>query len=264
MRTPNSECCICGKPLYRRPSQLGRVRHVACMVHRGLAQAQSGVTEAQKSALALGRLPGTNHRDGYSHREESKRKASESHRVWCAANRDKVKARAAKNSGANHYRWNGGASHLNTAVRRLNEHRKWVDAVVRRDGACQKCGIDTDLESHHIKPMAEIIRENKITSIKMARECVELWSLSNGTALCEKCHCKHHGRSHTPTGLGRRKQPRKVRRSMAGTANPNYRGGKVTIECPQCGVHFEVKQAEVGKRKCCSRRCLGESQRKNV
>ena len=264
MRTPNAECCICGKPLYRRPNELAKVRHVACMEHRNEAQANAGLTEAQRAALAMGRRPGTNNRTGYKHREESKRKASASHKVWCEANPDKVKARGEKVRGANHYNWKGGAARVSTAIRQMTENRRWMDAVVRRDGACLLCGSDTDLEAHHNKPFAEIVFENGITSCEQARQCAVLWDLSNGVTLCERCHCKHHGRKYTPTGNGRRKKPRKARRSMAGEANPNYRGGKVALTCPQCGTVFQVKQAEVDKRKYCSRRCLGESQRKGI
>jgi len=195
---------------------------------------------------------------------ESRAKTSAALKAWCAANPGKVRERAAKNSGENNYRWNGGSSRLNTAIRRLNEHRRWMDAVVRRDGKCSVCGADADLEAHHVKPLAEIVKEYGVTTSEQARECAELWDLSNGVTLCERCHCEHHGRKYTPTGNGRRKQPRKVRRTMVGTANPNYQGGTVSLTCPQCGTVFQVKQAEVGKRKCCSRRCLGENQRKAV
>lgn len=195
---------------------------------------------------------------------ESRAKTSAALKAWCAANPEKVRERAAKNSGENHYRWNGGSSKLNTAIRRLTEHRRWMDAVVRRDGKCSACGADADLEAHHIKPLAEIVKEHGIITHEQARQCDALWSLSNGVTWCARCHCKHHGRKHTPTGSGRRKQPRRVRRTMAGAANPNYRGGTVPLTCQQCGTVFQVKQAEVGKRKCCSRRCLGASQRKNV
>jgi len=63
---------VCSTPLYRRPADLVRARHVACMAHRGEAQRLSGVTEAQRAGLALGREKGTNHRSGYQHREESR------------------------------------------------------------------------------------------------------------------------------------------------------------------------------------------------
>src|SRR5689334_8304987 len=129
MRTPNTECLVCGKPLYRRPFELAKVRHVACMEHRALAQKISGITPAQKAGLALGSVKGTNYRVGYKHKVESRKKASESHKRWCAANPDAVKARGAKNRAENHYRWNGGSSRLNTSVRQMNENRIWMDAV---------------------------------------------------------------------------------------------------------------------------------------
>lgn len=264
MRTPNTECCICGKPLYRRPNELSKVRYVACMEHRAEAARQQELTDAQKSALSLGRVPGTNHREGYKHREESKLKASESHKAWCAANPEKVKARGEKTRGANHYNWKGNRSRINIAVRGLSENRKWMNAVLQRDEKCRDCGVDTDLEVHHIKPFSEIMNENEIKTVDQARQCSALWEVSNGVTLCEKCHCTRHNRRYTPTGSGRRKKPRKERRSIVGTANPNYRGGVVSLTCPQCGVVFSVKQSEVNKRKCCSRRCLGEYQRKNV
>lgn len=196
MRTPNCECCICAKPLYRRPSELAKVRHVACMEHRSLAQARSGVTDAQKAALSLGRTPGTNHRTGYIHREESKRKTSESHRAWCAANPDKVKARGEKTRGANHYKWNGGTSRLNAAIRRLTENRKWMEAVRARDGKCMVCGSVENLESHHITPLADLITANEITNREQARECSALWDLSNGITVCRPCHCNIHRRTY--------------------------------------------------------------------
>ena len=194
---------------------------------------------------------------------ESRAKTAAALKAWCASNPDKVRERAAKNSGANNYRWNGGSSRLNTAIRRLTEHRRWMDAVVRRDGKCSTCGTDADLEAHHVKPLAEIVSENGVATCEQARQCAALWNLSNGVTLCERCHCERHGRKYTPTGNGRRKQPRKVRRSMSGTANPNYRGGSVPLTC-RCGAVFHVKKAQVSKRKHCSRRCLNANRRKTA
>lgn len=264
MRTPNTECIICGKPLYRRPSELKKVRYVACMEHRNEAQKRAGLTGAQLAALASGRLRGTNHLEGIPKSAESNRKRASSIKAWCEANPDKVKARGKKTRGPNHYNWKGGSSRLNTAIRGLTENRRWMDAVVRRDGKCLHCGADTDLEAHHIKSLVEIIAEYGITTLEQARQCAALWDLSNGTTLCEQCHCEHHGRAYTSTGNGRRKAPRKARRTMAGEANPNYRGGKVSLTCPQCGAVFQVKQSEVGKRRYCSRECVNEHQRKAI
>ena len=196
MRTPNTECCICGKPLYRRPFELTKVRYVACMEHRAEAAQQQELTDAQKSALALGRVPGTNHREGYKHREESKRKTSESHKAWCAANPDKVKARGEKTRGNNHYRWKGGTSRLNTAIRTLTENRRWVDSVKARDGKCSVCGTAENLEAHHIIPLSVLVEAHGLENREQARDCDELWDLSNGVTVCMKCHYKIHGREY--------------------------------------------------------------------
>lgn len=264
MRTPNTECAICGKPLYRRPSDRARSRYSACSKHRGEALLKAGLTESQLASLSLGRKPGTNNRTGYKHSEETKRKTSESHKAWCKANPDKVKARGEKIRGPLNYNWKGGSTRFNTAIRRMAEYRTWADAVIQRDGRCMECGTEVDLESHHVKPLAELIAENGIKNTQQARACKALWDESNGKALCERCHCKEHRRKYTPTGNGRRKKLRVERKSVKGESNPNYKGGLVAISCQQCGIEFKVKQSEVAKRKNCSRRCSSDSQRKNI
>lgn len=196
MRTPNASCIICEKPLYRRPYELARVRYAACMDHRAQAQSVVGVTEAQRRGLAQGRTPGTNHRTGYQHREESKRKASESHKQWCAANPDKVRARGEKTRGALAYNWKGGTSHLNTSIRLMHEHRKWMDAVKECDGRCLRCGSTENLEAHHIIELADLLKRHGITTREQARETAELWDLNNGETLCRRCHYAHHGRTY--------------------------------------------------------------------
>jgi len=196
MRTPNTECVICSKPLYRRPSDRARSRYSACSKHRGEALLKAGLTESQFASLSLGRKPGTNNRTGYKHSEETKRKTSESHKAWCNANPDKVKARGSKTRGDNHYKWKGGSTGINLSIRRMNENRKWMDAVKKRDGKCRSCGSKENLESHHVTPMQVLIEINKITSRGEARECAALWDVSNGITLCRKCHYKLHGRKY--------------------------------------------------------------------
>jgi len=196
MRTPNSECVICHKALYRRPGELTTVRHVACMEHRAEAQRLAGITEAQMAGLLLGRVAGTNHRTGYHHRDDSKRKTSESHKAWCATNPEKVRARAEKTRGANHYRWHGGSSRLNASVRTLNENRKWMDAVKARDGKCLVCGSQENVEAHHLIPLAVLMEEYEIVSRDQARDCQALWDLSNGQTLCARHHYAVHGRRY--------------------------------------------------------------------
>lgn len=196
MRTPNCKCVVCGKPLYRRPGELKRVRHVACMEHRGLAQSLSGVTEKQKAALSLGRVKGTNHRSGYRHSEDSKRKASAANKRFWSENKELLEARGAKIRGAHHYKWNGGISRLNMSVRRMTENRKWMDAIKSRDGMCLECLSTERLEAHHIRPLSELIEKLGIKNREDARRFAsELWDLENGITLCRRCHYKKHGRT---------------------------------------------------------------------
>lgn len=194
MRTPNAACLICAKPLYRRPSDLARFRHVACMEHRAEAQKVSGITEKQWAGLAKGSVKGANHRTGYKHREESRAKASASHLRFCAENPEKVAARGAKLRAENHYRWNGGSSRLNTSIRTMHENRKWMDAVKARDGKCLRCGSVERLEAHHVRSLAELIAAFGVRNRDDARKAAALWDASNGETLCEPCHYAEHGR----------------------------------------------------------------------
>lgn len=197
MRTPNTTCLLCDKPLYRRPGDMARTRYAACMACRNEAQKVAGITDAQQAGLMLGRPKGTNHRQGYQHRPESRRKTSESHKRWCAENPGKVAARGEKTRGAQHYRWNGGSSRLNISIRQMNENRRWTDAVRDRDGErCVDCGATGDLNSHHLVELAELIARLGIKSRDDARaNASELWNLDNGVTLCEPCHYVRHGRA---------------------------------------------------------------------
>lgn len=195
MRTPNASCMICDKPLYRRPYELAKVRYAACMAHRSEAQRIAGVTDAQHAALKLGRPKGTNHRNGYKHREESKRKASASHKAFNIANPDFAAKRGAKTRGDLNVKWKGGSSKLNTSIRQMTENRRWMDAVKERDGCCVRCGSIERLESHHIVGLAELVERLDIQSRDDARRhAAVLFDLSNGETLCEECHYAEHGR----------------------------------------------------------------------
>lgn len=265
MRTPNTKCCICGKPMYRRPGELSKIRYAACIEHREQAKITMGLTDAQLLALANGRaLDKTGCGKGRKNSKESKIKVAAAQKAWCAANPEKVKARGKKIRGAKHYNWKGGAAKINTSIRRMSESRRWINEVVRRDKACILCGSETDLEAHHVKPFATIVEEGGIKTRQQARDCAKLWDISNGVTLCEQCHCKHHGRKYTPIGGGRRKEPLKGRRSTAGSANPNYKGGLVSVNCKNCGKTFQVKRVEASSRKFCTWRCFCENRRKNV
>lgn len=263
MRTPNCKCCVCEKPLYRRPHELKKVRHVACMEHRGLAQSISGLTEKQKAALALGRPKGTNHLEGIPKSAESNLKRSRSISEWCKRNPDKVLSRAKNNRGERHYNWKGGASTIARSIRLMTESLKWRDQVLDRDGKCMHCGSKENLEAHHIKHFSEIIKSNAIQNRDQARACLDLWDISNGLTLCTECHCNVHGRQYVPKGK-RVRRPKPTPVSQVGALNHNWKGGPVFIACAQCGCDFPAKKSEVSKRKYCSRRCTNEGRRKNL
>ena len=108
--------------------------------------------------------------------EESRRKKSEAQR------------------GDKCYNWKGGITALNHLVRNSLENRDWIMAVFKRDAfTCQDCGATkVYLHAHHIKPFAEIMRENNITTIEEARACAALWNVANGKSLCEECHREEH------------------------------------------------------------------------
>lgn len=196
MRTPNTACIICEKPLYRRPFELANIRYAACMAHRAKAQAVAGITESQAAGLSLGASLGGKTRLGYKHREDTKAKASASHKKWCAENPDRVAERSIKRRGENAYNWNGGSSRLNVTVRSLYENRKWMNAVKARDGQCLRCGLTDNLEAHHIVELADLIETHGVKTAEDARNTPELWDLENGETLCRPCHYSHHGREY--------------------------------------------------------------------
>jgi len=192
MRTPNTQCQICQKELYRRPSDLARYKAVCCRGCRSELYKQ----RPPSVNLKLGREKGTNHLEGIPKSKESNKKRSKSHKKWCRENPDKVKARGEKTRGANHYRWKGGTSKLNTSIRLMHENRKWMDAVKKRDKKCKHCGSVEQLESHHIVPLAMILEKYNITNRDEARACNELWDIGNGLTLCRKCHYKLDNRKY--------------------------------------------------------------------
>jgi len=165
------------------------------MAHRAEAQTVVGITENQQRGLALGRPKGTNHRAGYKHRENSKRKIAESNVAFYAANPEKAIARGAKTRGELNVRWKGGLAQLNKSIRQMRENRVWMDAIKARDGACVRCEGTDRLEAHHKVELAELVDRHGIRSRDDARaHAAILWDLENGETLCQGCHLAEHGR----------------------------------------------------------------------
>lgn len=78
-------------------------------------------------------------------------------------------------------------------IRQLEEYDLWKRSVFIRDHfQCQHCGKRNGrkrvIEADHIKPLAQLVKANCITSVEMALTCSALWETSNGRTLCHDCH----------------------------------------------------------------------------
>jgi len=196
MRTPNVNCIVCDKPLYRRPFEIEKARYFACKEHREIAKKMFVPTDKQLKSLELGREKGTNHLQGIPKSDSSNRKRSIAHKIFWKNNPEKLADRGKKIRGENHYNWNGGISNLNRSIRQLDEMRKWQKQVKKRDKRCMVCGNKNELESHHINSVSNIMSNHNITNRDEARKCDELWNINNGITLCRKCHYEIEGRNY--------------------------------------------------------------------
>lgn len=163
------------------------------------------VTKKSLENLKLGRQKGTNHLLGISKSAKHKRNTARAIKKWCKENPDKVKERAKKWRAEKHYLWKGGESILNQSIRRMTENIYWQRGVKKIDGKCRLCESKEELEAHHIIPLKVLLKLFHIKNREDARNCPQLWDLSNGMTLCRKCHCKLDNRKYNKNGNGRRK-----------------------------------------------------------
>lgn len=205
MRTPNTQCQVCRKPLYRRKFEIAKARYFSCIKHRSELQKKYPLTVKQIESLKLGRQKGTNHLEGIPKSKESNKKRSVSHKRWCRENPEKIKQRGEKIRGEKHYKWRGGTTKLNKSIRQMTENRKWMEAVKLRDKKCLFCGSTEELEADHIISLAELLEKHNIKNRDDARKCKQLWDIKNGRTLCRMCHYKKDNRKYSKYGHGRRK-----------------------------------------------------------
>lgn len=80
--------------------------------------------------------------------------------------------------GEKSYRWQGGITKVNDAIRKSVEYKLWRDAVFKRDKhTCRFCGqVGGTLHADHIKPFAYF------PELRFA--------IDNGRVLCKDCHQK--------------------------------------------------------------------------
>lgn len=94
------------------------------------------------------------------------------------------------NRGEKHYNWKGGITALTKQIRQSFQYRQWrSDVYTRDDFTCQFCfKKGMKLQADHIKQFAQIIADNRITTLEEAINCAELWNINNGRTLCIPCH----------------------------------------------------------------------------
>ena len=94
---------------------------------------------------------------------------------------------------------------LRTYIRESHAYRVWKKNILRRDEyTCQSCGYkvhhrkkNKGLDVHHIKPFAQILKENNILTNEdreKALQIEELFDTNNGMTLWIECHSAKHGR----------------------------------------------------------------------
>jgi len=140
-----------------------------------------------------------NHFYGRKHSPESIAKMSASHKGYLVGDKNPSKRLDVRRKislskmGANSPLWRGGIAKVNNTIRHSFEYKEWRKAVYQRDEyTCCVCGDDTggNLEAHHIKQFALILKEQNISTAEQARNCPELWQVSNGLTMCIDCHKK--------------------------------------------------------------------------
>ncbi|MHA2040165.1 MAG: hypothetical protein ACW98X_27510 [Promethearchaeota archaeon] len=97
-------------------------------------------------------------------------------------------------SGENSWLWQGGKNDLQNTIRKSTKMKEWVRSIFERDDfTCKKCNDGSNnLNAHHLKSLAQILRDNNISTIEEALVCDELWDLKNGETVCYDCHCSFH------------------------------------------------------------------------
>lgn len=180
MRTPNTECEICKKPLYRRPYELETVEHVCCKGCRselykkypkyykakGLEKGRAwnkGKSKANGDKLIYGK-PRSSKTKKLISEAMTGREFTEEHRKAISEARIRLFDEIGR-IGKSERGW---------------QWARWRRAIYKRDKkTCQVCGETEDtIYAHHILSW---------------KDYPELrYKLSNGICLCRSCHLKLH------------------------------------------------------------------------
>lgn len=100
-----------------------------------------------------------------------------------------IDKRTSKITGENAGMWKGGISFIDKSIRTMKEYKDWRTSIFIRDNfTCQDCGNKGYITAHHIKGFSQILKDNNIKNRIEARNCDEIWDITNGKTLCEECH----------------------------------------------------------------------------
>jgi 5-methylcytosine-specific restriction endonuclease McrA len=100
--------------------------------------------------------------------------------VSCSCPQAKNTVKKKNNIGKYHWKWKGGITSENNAIRNSKKMKKWRKNIFLSDGyICQKCKVvGGKLHAHHIKKFSEYPQLR--------------FDVNNGIALCKECHKKIH------------------------------------------------------------------------
>jgi ribosomal protein S14 len=156
------------------PMNYGEYRKKAGDANRGKKTWNSGITSEDDSRI----LAGINHpKYGMEVSIDTRRKIS-------TANRG-------KRCGLDSPNWKGGKTSLLLLLRSSSNMIDWRKAVFERDNyTCKICGDNHggNLNAHHIIYLKNLIKIHNIKTREESSNHLELWNISNGITLCEKCH----------------------------------------------------------------------------
>ena len=96
-----------------------------------------------------------------------------------------------------HSWFKGGVTPLNQVIRSSIKGQEWKQEVIQLNGfKCSECKVESLpgsfvlMHVDHIIPLSYLIRVHQIHTIEEARECDDLFDVSNGRVLCVPCHEK--------------------------------------------------------------------------
>jgi len=177
-------CVECGKSKKIYPSQSGRSENYFCSV-----ECKHKYEVGEKAAGWKGGWTANCDQCGEEYSEW--RNGQEHHeRHFCS-----VECRSKYFVGDKCQAWRGGIAPMSAVLRGIKEYQEWMQLILSRDGyKCVECGAEEHLHVHHLESFGKLISRLKISSVKDARECEELWDIDNGQALCVHCHAEKHPR----------------------------------------------------------------------